>query len=135
MIVPLCVTLQLIGVGNLILIKVILQFLGLIQLIARDCTKPAKKDGDKKGKVNVIFRDDYDDDYDDGFILTCFESRLSEYFEDCRDSDTSDSEIKIDNASLPDIESVSSDNDAPEIFPNFSEITISDIIAGFSYNC
>ena len=28
---------------------------------ARDCTKPAKKEGDKKGKVNVTFTD-YDDE-------------------------------------------------------------------------
>ena len=41
---------------------------------ARDCTfQPAKKDGDKKGKVNVTFRDDYDD-YGDGVLLTRFEN-------------------------------------------------------------
>ena len=36
---------------------------------ARDCTKPAKKDGDRKGKVNLTQRDDYDDAYGDGVIL------------------------------------------------------------------
>ena len=39
---------------------------------------PAKKDGDRKGKVNVTFRDDYDEDYGDGVILTRFENRLPE---------------------------------------------------------
>ena len=39
---------------------------------ARDCTKPAKKKGDKKGKVNATFRDYNNDDYRDGVILTYF---------------------------------------------------------------
>ena len=67
---------------------------------ARDCTRPAKKDSDKEGKVNVTFRDDYDYDYGDKVILTCFENRLSEYLDDCRVSCASDSEIEIDNDSF-----------------------------------
>ena len=43
---------------------------------ARDGTKPAKKECDKKVKVNVTFRDYDDDDYVDGIILTCFEKHL-----------------------------------------------------------
>ena len=84
------------------------------QSFYRDCTKSAKKDGDKEGKVNVTFRDVYDYDYDDGVILTCFENRLPEYLEDCRDSNTSDSETEIYNDSVPDLEFVSSD-DMPNI--------------------
>ena len=52
---------------------------------------------------------------------------------DCRDSATSDSDIEIDNGSLPDLESVSSDDDMPNIFPNSNEITISDIRSAFTY--
>ena len=36
----------------------------------------AKKDGDNKEKGNVIFRDDYDEDYVDGIILTCLGNHL-----------------------------------------------------------
>ena len=43
---------------------------------ARDCTKPAKKDDDKKGKVDVTFQDDYDDDYGDGASFSVFGSRF-----------------------------------------------------------
>ena len=75
----------------------------------RDCTKPAKKNGEKKGKISVTFRDDYDDDYGDGVIHTCSENRLPEYLEGYRDSDTSHLGLGIDNDRLPGIESVSSD--------------------------
>ena len=41
---------------------------------ARDRTKPAKEGGDRQGKVNVSYRDNYDDDCDDGLIFICFEN-------------------------------------------------------------
>ena len=53
--------------------------------------------------------------------------------EDCRDSDTSDSEIEIDDDSLPELESVSCNNGMPDIFPNSSEIKTSDIRSAFTY--
>ena len=45
-----------------------------------------------KAKVNVMFRDDYDDDYGNGVILTCFKNRLLEVLEDLDDADISDAE-------------------------------------------
>ena len=42
---------------------------------ARDRKKPNKKEGGKKGKVNVTFRDYADEDYSDGVIRTCFDHR------------------------------------------------------------
>ena len=48
---------------------------------ASACNKPAKKDGDKKGKVNVTFSDVYNEDYGDGVIPTCFKHSLPEYLE------------------------------------------------------
>ena len=78
---------------------------------ARDCKKPVRNDGEKKGKVNVTFKDDYDDDYGDGIILTCFENRVPEnrvtdiYLnENSDDEEILESEIEID--SLPDLESI-----------------------------
>ena len=67
--------------------------------ITRDCTRPSKKDGYRKGKVNVTFKDDYDDDYGDGVILTCFENRLPEFLEDCDDMDIADAELGINDES------------------------------------
>ena len=63
---------------------------------ASDCTKSAKKDGDKRWKiVNTTFRDGYGD----GVILTCFENRLPENLETCDDIDMSDAELEIGNHS------------------------------------
>ena len=45
-------------------------------IFARDCTKPAKKEGDKKAKINVTFTDYDDDDYGDGVLLTCFKNKV-----------------------------------------------------------
>ena len=113
---------------------------------ARDCKKPAKKEGDKKGKVNDTFRDYDDEDYDVGVILTCFENQLPEYFQNDEDSNIPDAEFE--NDSLPYLESVSSDDDMPELLEhdqisdylvqqitfsnNFDEIRISDLNGAFT---
>ena len=44
-----------------------------------------------KEKTDVTFRDDYDDAYGDGVILTCFENRLPECLQVCHDFDASNS--------------------------------------------
>ena len=80
---------------------------------ARDCKKPTKKEGDKKGKVNDTSRDYDDEDCAVGVILTCFENLLPEYFQNDEDSNIPDAEFE--NDSLPDLESVSSDDDMPEL--------------------
>ena len=98
-------------------------------------TKTAEKEIDKNGKINV---------------LNCFENRDSEYFQ-------SDENLELDdeNDNIPDLESVSNDDDMPdridhaeEAFHNnqildsniYNEIRISDLIGVFiqsniSYDC
>ena len=84
------------------------------------CTTLARKNNDRKGKVNVAFRDDYDDNFGDGDILTCFENRLPKCLEDFDDIDMSDGELEIDDDSLPGLISVSRD-DAPDFIPDCSD--------------
>ena len=108
-------------------------------------TKPAKKEGDKKGKVNVTFRDYDDDDYGDGVILTCFENQLPDYFQN--NDDNKNLELDDENDCIPELESVSSmpdlidhDYEAEEIFynqqisisNNYNEIKISDLSSAFT---
>ena len=62
-------------------------------------------EGDKKGKVNDMFRD-YDDDYGDRVILTCFKNLLSEYFQN--GDANKNLELENDNDSISELESVSS---------------------------
>ena len=75
------------------------------------------KDGDRKRQLNVTIRDDYDDDYDDGVTLTSFETRLPECLDNCYDINISDADLEIDDDSLPDLLSVSSD-DVPDLIPH-----------------
>ena len=71
---------------------------------ARDCTNPAKKEGDKKGKLNVTFTDYDDEDYGDGVILICFEYRCSGYFQN--DDANENLELDDENDSMPDLEAI-----------------------------
>ena len=58
-----------------------------------------------------MLTDDNDENYDDGFILTCFKNRFPEYFKNDDDVDMSDAELKNDcNDSLPSSISVPSDD-------------------------
>ena len=63
------------------------------------------------------------DDYGDEVILTCFENRLPEYFQN--DDDNENLELDDENDSIPELESVSSmpdlidhDYEADEVFYN-----------------
>ena len=63
---------------------------------------------------------DYDDeDYGDGVVLTCFENHLPEYFQNDEDSNISDAEFE--NDGLPDLESVTTNDDMPDILEYYQK--------------
>ena len=65
-----------------------------------DCKKLAKKEGDKKGKVDATLRDYDKVNQGDGIIITCYKNGRPEYCQN--DNDDENSELEDKNDSIPD---------------------------------